>query len=82
MQKYEKVCKIKSMQKICQSIQRYEKYLIAQKGYVQFKTRADTEQNHGHPIVSRFLHYFTTLADHSKNVCYWLFSEMVTYLLV
>ena len=35
--KYEKVCKIKSMQKICQSIQRYEKYLIAQKGMYSSK---------------------------------------------
>ena len=47
--KYEKVCKIKSMQKICQSIQRYEKYVIAQKGHVEFKARADRNRTMATP---------------------------------
>ena len=43
--------KTKSMEKVCQSKQRYEKV------HVQFKTRTDTEQNNGHPYC---LNIFTT----------------------
>ena len=33
------------------------------------KTRADTAQTYGHPIVSRFLYYSATLEDHGRHVC-------------
>ena len=40
--------------------------------------RADTSQTNGHSVVSRYLYYPKTLADHSRHVGFCLFSETLT----